>query len=368
MDRTSLEFEKEILDGLEDAFRDLPGALGLSIDYRTHPPQLSSSGHYDAELEVSAGRSSAILIVEIKRTVFPRDVRDLAWRLRGSGVGNTTSAGQPIKPLVAAQSISEGARQALIGMDIGYFDTSGSLYLILPEAHVFIDRPPPKAARKPVRGLFSGKRARVVLAILASDGNGLSVKGIAEMADVSPGTASETLTALERMEWLDATGSGPTKMRHLIDASGLLDEWRKELDTKAHRLEKRRYYVGGTTVAKLRDELASRCDALGLHYALTGEIAAQHYAPHLSSLSRVTCRLASSTRSDELLKLLAAKPVTEGANLEIIETPGSAEFIARQWSDGAWYASAIQVYLDLLRGEGRSRDAAEHLRHEVLRY
>ena len=368
MDRTSLELQKDILEGLEDAFRALPAALGLSIDHRIHPPQLSPGGAYDAELEISTGRSSAILIVEIKRTVFPRDVRDLAWRLRSSGVGSSTSAGQPIKPLVAAQSISEGARQALIDMNIGYFDTGGSLYLILPEAHVYIDRPPPKTARRHVRGLFSGKRARVVHAILASNRDALSVKGIAEMAEVSPGTASETLTALERMGWLDATGSGPAKLRHLSDPSGLLDEWRKELDTKAQRLDKRRYYVGSINVAELRDKLASACDALQLDYALTSEIAAQHYAPHLSSLSRVTCRLAMNTLSDELLKSLGAKQVTEGANLEIIDTKDAAEFIARQRIDSAWYASPVQVYLDLLRGEGRSRDAAEHLRREVLRY
>jgi len=38
----------------------------------------------------------------------------------------------------------------------------------------------------------------------------------------------------------------------------------------------------------------------------------------------------------------------------------------RQQVGGVWLASPIQVYLDLLRGEGRTKEMAEHLRRERL--
>jgi len=38
----------------------------------------------------------------------------------------------------------------------------------------------------------------------------------------------------------------------------------------------------------------------------------------------------------------------------------------RERISDAWLASPVQVYLDLLRGEGRAKEMAEHLRKERL--
>ncbi|MEX3960053.1 hypothetical protein [Trinickia sp. EG282A] len=38
----------------------------------------------------------------------------------------------------------------------------------------------------------------------------------------------------------------------------------------------------------------------------------------------------------------------------------------RQQDDGVWLASPVQVYLDLLRAEGRAKEMAEHLRKERI--
>ena len=58
--------------------------------------------------------------------------------------------------------------------------------------------------------------------------------------------------------------------------------------------------------------------------------------------------------------------VTEGANLAIIETKSTGELLFREQVDGVWLASPVQVYLDLLRGEGRAKEMAEHLRREMM--
>ena len=79
------------------------------------------------------------------------------------------------------------------------------------------------------------------------------------------------------------------------------------------------------------------------------------------------CR-ASSAGSDTAMAELDARIVNEGANLAVIETKSAGELLFRQQVGGVWLASPIQVYLDLLRGEGRAKEMAQHLRRERIRF
>ena len=63
---------------------------------------------------------------------------------------------------------------------------------------------------------------------------------------------------------------------------------------------------------------------------------------------------------------LDARVVNEGANLAVIEAKSPGELLFREKVDGLWLASPIQIYLDLLRGEGRSKEMAEHFRKERI--
>ena len=58
--------------------------------------------------------------------------------------------------------------------------------------------------------------------------------------------------------------------------------------------------------------------------------------------------------------------VNEGVNLVIIEAKSPGDLLFRERVGGIWLASPVQVYLDLLRGEGRSKEMAGHLRKERI--
>ena len=73
-----------------------------------------------------------------------------------------------------------------------------------------------------------------------------------------------------------------------------------------------------------------------------------------------------SAEADGVLRALDAHIVDQGANLAVIEAKSPGEMLFRELVDGVWLASPVQVYLDLLRGEGRSRELAEHLRNERI--
>lgn len=106
---------------------------------------------------------------------------------------------------------------------------------------------------------------------------------------------------------------------------------------------------------------------LGVEYAVSYEAAAQLYAPFLSKVSQVRCRVMAGPYADAPLMELGAKAVDEGANLMLVDAKGHGELlVGREEHNGVWLASAVQVYLDLLRGEGRAKELAEHLRKERL--
>ena len=109
-------------------------------------------------------------------------------------------------------------------------------------------------------------------------------------------------------------------------------------------------------------------DAHQVGYAVSYEAAAQRYAPFLSGISQVRTRLLASAGADTAMAELDARIVNEGANLAVIETKSAGELLFRQQVGGVWLASPIQVYLDLLRGEGRAKEMAQHLRRERIRF
>jgi len=268
-------------------------------------------------------------------------------------------------PMLIATSISPGAKEFLRHEGVGYFDSGGSLFVPAKGAYLYIDKPPPKALAKAIRNLYSGRRAQVLHALLNQHDAWVSVKDLAEQARVSPATASQVLTELERLDWLESEGQGPTKKRRPREAAALLDAWSQQVATE-RPLSMRRFYVPGLRAEDLTDKLAQALEARGVDYGITHEVAAQRYAPFLSSVSQARCRLISGPAADAGLADLNARPVAEGTNLFLIDVNSPDELLFRQKLNGVWLASPIQVYLDLLRGDGRAKDLAAHLRRERI--
>lgn len=320
-----------------------------------------ASDRLDAKIHLNVAGKSIVLLVEAKKSVYPRDVRQVLWQFRA--LHQLPHADE--QPLLIAESLSPGAKELLREQRVGYYDSGGSLFLPASGAYVYIDKPPPKTLEKSVRSLFSGRRAQVLHALLVHHRDWFGVTEVAEQAQVAPSTASDVLSQLDRLDWLVSRGQGPGKERHLREPGALLDAWAKQLAVlRAPAL--RRYYVPGMKSDALIDRLGQVLDAHQVGYALSYEAAAQRYAPFLSGISQVRTRLLPSAGADAAIAELDARVVSEGANLVVIEVKSAGELLFRQKIDGVWLASSIQVYLDLLRGEGRAKEMAEHLRHERI--
>ena len=356
-------FERDLLDMLLEALWKLPQVhMPPSLERRIR----CGNSQLDTEVHLNAAGRALTLLVETKKSVYPRDVKQIIWRIRQfEGDERHKRPGDEAIPLLAAEALSPGAKELLREEGVGYFDTGGSLYIPARGAFFYIDRPVPKTFERSVRSLYTGKRSHVLHALLVERGKWWNVKELAALAQVSPATASETLSELERFDWVISRGRGPAKERYLAKPGVLLDTWSQQTSSRRPHAE-RRYYVPATAPEALMERLTQLSAAHETECVMTQEAAAQRYAPFLSAISRVTCRLMPGHAAEAVLSALGAKGVSEGANLHVIDTASLGAFLFKERVGGIWLASPIQVYLDLLRGSGRAREMAEHLRQERI--
>lgn len=353
--------EAQLVQQLVDTLRALPDVdADISSSDRTGTER---DRGYDVRIDTHVGGRPVTLFVEAKKTVYPRDVHQTLWRLKslaGRDSSHTTVS------VLAASSLSPGAKDILRAEGVGYFDSGGSLYLPAAGAYVYIDKPPPRAQASAMRSLFAGRRAQAIHALLIHREQWFGVKELAALSQVSPATTSEVLTELEKFDWIDIRGQGPSKERHLRDPRAVLDAWATQVVAgRAPAL--RRYFVPGLKTDALVDRAAQAFEARDADYAISHEAAAQRYAPYLSSVGQVRCRVLVAPEADDALADLGARVVHEGANFVVIEVKSSGDLLFRERVSNAWLASPIHVYLDLLKGEGRAKEMAEHLRKERIR-
>ena len=355
--------ERDLLDQFLEMLQGLPD---VQVELGS-PIHSGDPGHgYDARVEFRLGGQAATLLIEVKKALYPRDARQVLWQFQEFARRWPQSLqGRQTASFLVAQSISPGAKDLLRDARVGYYDSGGSLFLPAQNAYVYVDKPPPRTWSKSIRSLFSGRRAQVLHALLMGHGEWFRVKDVAERARVSPATASQVLTELERFDWVVSRGRGPTKERDLREPGALLDAWaRQAAVTRPAAI--RRYFVPSVRAEGLVRKLADVCAAHGVEYALTHEAAGQRYAPLLSTVSQIRCRLMAGAGAAEALGALDAHAVDRGANLAVIEIESPGELLFRELVDGTWLASPVHVYLDLMCGEGRAREMAKHLRRERI--
>lgn len=356
--------ERKSIEQFLETLRALP-EVQAKLDH-AEPADLIGHRSHDAQIDLRIAGRSFIVLIEVKKSVYPRDVREVLWKFRAvSHKSPTSQSNDKVVSVLVAESISPGAKELLRNEHIGYYDSGGSLFLPAHGVYLYIDKPPPKTLSKSLRSLFSGRRAQVLHTLLMRHQEWFGGKELAQQALVSPATASQVLTELDRFDWLISRGKGPSKERHLQEPAALLDAWVKQIGFIAAPAL-RRYYVPCTKADTLLEHIAAVFASHEVGYAISFEAAAQRYAPFLSNVSQVRTRLLVGASGDIALGALGARVVSEGANLVIIDAKSPGELLLREQVGGIWLASPIQVYLDLLRGEGRAKEMAEHLRKERI--
>lgn len=306
---------------------------------------------------------SVLLAVQLLRDAYPRDIERAIWALEEVR-GEHAKSREHIK-MVAAETLSPGAKKMLKERGCAYFEASGSLYLRTKRWFINIELPSTPPSKSNSVSLFTGAREGVVHALLMNTHTWMTGGELAERAQTSGFTCSVVLQELERREWCESTGGGRTRRRRLVKPGELLDAWaehwtqREEPKTKGYLfVENPKHLIGGVTDLIQKAGLASEC-------YVSGTAAGNAFAPLLTAVDVVDVVIPPG-QTQTFLKALNMKPVSKGANVTLIERDVPARPIMQPFDNCACnFASPYILYLDLLDGRGRNKELAEHVREKL---
>ena len=184
--------ERRLVEQFLEALRALPEVRAELEPGQPRGPEPDRG--YDAQVGLWVAGKPVTVLIEARKALYPRDVRQVLWRLR------EFSRRWPREPqahetvlLLIAESISPGAKELLRDEQVGYYDSGGSLFLPARGVYLYVDKPPPKPVSKSMRSLFSKRRAQVLHALLMRHEDWFGVTALAGQARVSPATASQVL-------------------------------------------------------------------------------------------------------------------------------------------------------------------------------
>ena len=351
-----------LVDDAAAALGSLPDVSILSIIKDTHPTS-GADKQIDAYLALEVLGQPARLLIEVKTYAYPRDLRSAARRIAQY---TELDEGPSPTPMIVADTISPGGRDLLRDEGISYWDRSGSLYLKLPWALYYVDRPPRHPAPRTLRSIYRGSAAQVLHTLLMDPVHAWHVQELAAYAGVSVSRVHEVLSQLEQHLWVEKRGRGPAAVRVLVDPGALLDSW-----AEVHALRDysfRLFHGWSQSSAALRSALTMALDRHSIPYALTLTSGAELVAPFATGNERLTLLVQEHPALEQATEIAGLSPVDDGENVALLVTRGQAPFLFRQEIDGLQVASTVQLYLDLWASPRRGKEQARHLRTERLPY
>lgn len=351
--KESLKAETSLSEDLLKELSELPGITVLHVA-REAP---FGDSRIDMRIHLDCKGTQITLLAEIKTgSLQPKMALSL---LNGQE-----------KRIFVATSISGTTRNLLREHKTAYWDQSGSLYLELPNALYYIDKPPipqPREERE-LKNPYRGASAQVLHALLLDPKREWKVTELAQLAKVSPYTSQQTLSYLEEQLWVQKSGKGPHTVRKLTQPGKILDSWASHHDLeKSYSRIRLHQFAKSPLVQKeqLRAFLGSQRES----WALTLEHAAEAFAPFLTKLpTALTAIVPDVTHWSRLAENFGYREVEEGENLQLWVARGQAPFLGIQQHQELPTVSPVQLYLDLFAWPRRGKEQAHHLRETTLKY
>ncbi|RDS79638.1 hypothetical protein DWU98_16340 [Dyella monticola] len=341
------------------------------VDVRHEDFLLSPGRRLDLFLRLKVDGQHVDFAIELVRDAYPRDVASAIAHVQSFAPKDRV----PVIHMVAANTLSKGARDLLRENGIGYFDLQGNLYIRWRRWLIDVRTQNVKtssrksAASKAGLDLFTDARACVVHAILHATRHHanpwLGVQEIAQMAGTSDFTCSKVLQELEKREWCEAEGTGPARRRRLVQPNALLDAW---CEAWPPNKEKRTHWYcfvppkAGALQQKLRSLVASIPDMIT--WAYSGAAPANMITPLLTAVTDAEIIIPPG-QTDLVAGALGVDAATKGYNLTIVERDSASLLFREAHGDGTWSASPYILYLDLMHGPGRNKELAANLRQQL---
>ena len=169
---------------------------------------------------------------------------------------------------------------------------------------------------------------------------------------------------LERQDWIESVGMGPTQRRRLRAPAGLLDAWAAAWQQRRETVTRCYAYAPppGGIVDTMIERLAGRHG-----WAITGAAAANTILPYITRVDRVEIMVPPGM-SQVCANDLKLSQAEKGSNVILIERKGASLMFLDEHPErkDSRFASPFIQYLDLLDNYGRNKELANEYRRRVL--
>lgn len=266
--------------------------------------------------------------------------------------------------LIAGESTAE-AREILEQNGIALVDGLGNVHIELPGflMHVAARRGRSQPAFGAKRTVLKGKAGVAAQALLLDSERLWQVQDLAAVADISTGLAHRVLARLETDEIVRTEGSGPSRVRRVVNPSALLDLWAEET---AERTTRTTAFLLAQTPKQLMGKVAFGLARAGIQHALTGAAGASLVAPFITAIPVVEVWVTAMASPDEFCAAVEAEPVGEGPNVVFLQAKDDTPLAFREQTNSMFVVNRFRLYADLRRDPRRGQEQAVHLRQEVI--
>jgi len=318
-------------------------------------------GVVDAVAHLDTGDRKHILVCKVKAVGQPRHVRMAVLQLKEYVAQFVRRGEANATPVFIAPYLSPEARALCKEYGVGYLDFEGNCRLVFEG--VFIERSvpsKPKAEQRDLKSLFKPKAARVLRKMLRDPDRAWRVAELAEAAGVSLGHVSNVRKGLLDKEWAADAEEGT----FLKDPEALLDSWREQYEPPAGKRTGFYTTLHGSALEEAMREALAHTNEKGAAM-LASFSAAKWLAPYARTGSAYLYVDEDSVAAlEDSLKLA---PASKGENVFITRLKDPGLFDDRSEPvPGIFCTCPVQTYLDLSAAGERGREAAEHLRRELL--
>jgi hypothetical protein len=307
----------------------------------------------DATIVIKSPGVHAMLAVEAKRSLGPRDVAGLF-----GSVGRTLRAIYPNTPiLVVAPWLSPRTRELLTAEGVNYLDLTGNALVRLENPALFFqsqgaDRDPSPTPRGKAR--VRGPKAARLIRTLVDVRPPYGVRDLAEAAGLAPGYVSRLLDALDDDALLERTKRGQVES---VDIAGLLRRWAENYELFDSNDAQPYLAARGA-----EDALGRFPDLPTVRTAVTGSFAAVRKSPVAApALLTVYC-----DDGNAVANALDLIPADQGANVVLLRPFDPIVWERTEEEYGVRYVAPSQVAVDCLTGNGRMPAEGEALINWLL--
>lgn len=308
----------------------------------------------DAVIELAG----ATFVVEWKSSGATAPVSVALEQVRRSA----SAVGRRTIPLVAVPFMGPTGRQRCEDAQVAWLDLSGNARIFAPGIRVQIDGQPNqfKSRGRPFSA-FAPKSARIARWLLMHPQEPMAQRKIAQATGMDEGFTSRIVSRLEEDALIVREPDGTIRPR---DPDLLLDAWREDYDFSKHQTF--RGHVAARSGDELLRRLAGALQEQRVKYAATG-LAAAWLLTKFAGFRLVTMYVPERP-APRVLERLGFREEERGANVWLVVPKDEGVFHGAAHRDGVACVHPVQAYLDLKDQPERTKEAADHLRAELLKW